>query len=288
MGDDIQKPVSSKITTDISDDSKIGSKRNILELEQKILQLEETIKQRDLYIDKVTKEKLSAENEKVKYLKEITQKNNEISELKNRNLALEDRISKMIDDNKAEFEKKEKEIANLQAKLNELASANGVDKEVIKRLEELSIRYSSLKEELMVKDQELTRIRVEHFAEKYLSSELKKELDTLREQYLKVQEENNELKQKLDIVNNKVQASFTPSQLSNYLSNAIDNFNKQANTSNKAVNYVINGMDVEFKATMAKDDANQMILDVPEIANNSEDALSTIKLSIRAVPKTNN
>jgi chromosome segregation ATPase len=177
-----------------------------LELEQKILQLEETIKQRDLYIDKVTKEKLSAENEKVKYLKEITQKNNEISELKNRNLALEDRISKMIDDNKAEFEKKEKEIANLQAKLNELASANGVDKEVIKRLEELSIRYSSLKEELMVKDQELTRIRVEHFAEKYLSS----------------------------------------------------------------------------------DDANQMILSVPEIANNSEDALSTIKLSIRAVPKTNN
>ena len=77
-------------------------------------------------------------------------------------------------------------------------------------------------------------------------------VDTLNEHYLKVQEENNELKQKFDMINNKFHAAFTPLQLSNYLTNAIDSFNNQVNTSKNAVKYVINSMDIEFKGTMAK------------------------------------
>lgn len=288
MGDDIQNPVNSRVTAGVSGESGATSRIRISEMEKAVRYLEETIKQRDTFIDKISKEKISIANENEIYLKEISQKNNEISELKNRNLVMENQLNKIIDDNNQELSRKEKVIVELQGKINELASAKGADQEVIRRLEELNVKHSSLREELIIKDQELVRMRSEYNASKYSLNELKKERDTLMEQYLKLQEEKNGLKQNLDVVNNKLNATFTSKQLSNYLTNAIDSFNKQVNASNNAVNYIINGMDVEFKATIAKDDANQMVLSAPDLASSSGEALSTIKFSIRAVPKTNN
>lgn len=288
MGDDIKNPVNSRVTAGVLNESGATSKIRITELENAVRSLEETIKLRDEYIVKISKEKISIANENEKYHKEITQKNNEISELKNRNLVLENQINKIIEDSNQELSRKEKVVVELQAKINELASANGADQEVIRRLEELNVKHSSLREELIVKDQELVRLRSEYNASNYSLNELKKERDNLLEQYLELQKERNELKQNLDVVNNKLQTTFSAAQLSSYLTNAIDSFNKQVNASNNAVNYIINGMDVEFKATIAKDDANQMVLSAPDLASSSGEALSTIKLSIRAVPKTNN
>jgi len=288
MGDDIKNPVNSRVTAGVLNESGATSKIRITELENAVRSLEETIKLRDEYIVKISKEKISIANENEKYHKEITQKNNEISELKNRNLVLENQINKIIEDSNQELSRKEKVVVELQAKINELASANGADQEVIRRLEELNVKHSSLREDLIVKDQELVRLRSEYNASNYSLNELKKERDNLLEQYLELQKERNELKQNLDVVNNKLQTTFSAAQLSSYLTNAIDSFNKQVNASNNAVNYIINGMDVEFKATIAKDDANQMVLSAPDLASSSGEALSTIKLSIRAVPKTNN
>lgn len=286
MGDDNQNSVNSKDTSDILGESRTTVlKQSNLELKQTIKEMEEIVRQRDLYIDKISKEKLSIENEKVNYLKEITQKNNEILELKNHNMTLENQIKNITDENRIQLIQKEKEIEDLQSKLNELAHSHGVDEKIIKNLEELNSRCSFLKEELMAKNQELIELRSEYHSKKFLSIELEKELNTLNEHYLKVQEENNELKQKFDMINNKFHAAFTPLQLSNYLTNAIDSFNNQVNTSKNAVKYVINGMDIEFKGTMAKDDTNQIVLSAPDIASSSSEALSTIRLSIQAVPK---
>lgn len=152
MGDDNQNSVNSKDTSDILGESRTTVlKQSNLELKQTIKEMEEIVRQRDLYIDKISKEKLSIENEKVNYLKEITQKNNEISELKNHNMTLENQIKNITDENRIQLIQKEKEIEDLQSKLNELAHSHGVDEKIIKNLEELNSRCSFLKEELMAK-----------------------------------------------------------------------------------------------------------------------------------------
>src|SRR5690554_2804661 len=159
MGDDNQNSVNSKDTSDILGESRTTVlKQSNLELKQTIKEMEEIVRQRYLYIDKISKEKLSIENEKVNYLKEITQKNNEISELKNHNMTLENQIKNITDENRIQLIQKEKEIEDLQSKLNELAHSHGVDEKIIKNLEELNSRCSFLKEELMAKNQELIEL----------------------------------------------------------------------------------------------------------------------------------
>jgi hypothetical protein len=77
--------------------------------------------------------------------------------------------------------------------------------------------------------------------------------------------------------------SFTLDQMSNYFAEAIDSFNKNANSTNQSLDYVINEMDVELKTALSKNDTNEMVMTAPNIVN--ENAYSTVKFSIRAVPK---
>jgi len=82
----------------------------------------------------------------------------------------------------------------------------------------------------------------------------------------------------------KNQRSFSPSDLSAYLSKAVDSFNSADNENQTGVNYIINGMDVEMK-TMLGMSEGKMELTLPSKTTDDNAALSTIKFSIRPIPK---
>jgi len=65
----------------------------------------------------------------------------------------------------------------------------------------------------------------------------------------------------------------------------VDTFNMQENTSDPNVNYIINGLDLQLKAKLFKDDQDRMMLTGADVASKSENTISTLNISIRAVPK---
>lgn len=88
----------------------------------------------------------------------------------------------------------------------------------------------------------------------------------------------------LEILRGKVQTSYTADELSGSLNEALTAFNSQPADESRAVRYVINGMDVDLKAQVYKDDQSRMRFAVADLGMKSENGLSSIKLSIRAVP----
>jgi len=66
----------------------------------------------------------------------------------------------------------------------------------------------------------------------------------------------------------------------------VDTFNMQENTSDPNVNYIINGLDLQLKAKLFKDDQDRMMLTGADVASKkTKTTISTLNISIRAVPK---
>jgi len=111
------------------------------------------------------------------------------------------------------------------------------------------------------------------------------ELSDLQKLYSSTQEEKNKLESEIDTLNQKTQAAFEISDISQYLTSVINDFNQSVNTGNAAVNYIINQLDIEMKASIAKTTDNRLLLAAPSLSAGSPEALSMIKFSISAVPK---
>ena len=87
----------------------------------------------------------------------------------------------------------------------------------------------------------------------------------------------------------KKAAVYTPDAITTYLNNTIREFNKSDESDEKMARYVINSMDVDLKVRVFDDsenDKNNPIKFVaPKVSETSEDSLSSLKISIQAVPK---
>jgi chromosome segregation ATPase len=230
---------------------------------------------------------ISSVSERETLITELSSKfddgNSLIAELRNKNILLETARNNISN----ELANRNNEIISLQNQLNEkiklLAQEGGAGKDFISDFEIISLKYEAVKKESIVKDTELIN---KHADLKRISVEnesLRSELNFLNSEYLRSQQEKNLKEKELGALKSKLKATFTPEQMSQYFSNAIDKFNNQLNTSIPSLNYVIGEMDVELKTNITKDDSNDMVMSAPDITN--ENNLSTIKFSIRAVPK---
>ncbi len=91
------------------------------------------------------------------------------------------------------------------------------------------------------------------------------------------------LQKKYNTLSAKMDGSYTAEELSQYFNRTIENFNTQLGSSNAAVQYIINSMDVDLKAQVVKNNGTLRFLCDP--AASGENLVSTIKISIRTIPK---
>ncbi|SDB15078.1 hypothetical protein SAMN02910298_00806 [Pseudobutyrivibrio sp. YE44] len=113
-------------------------------------------------------------------------------------------------------------------------------------------------------------------------------------EYFKQQNDvlNKQLLQK-QVEDEKRVSAFNTEDISDYLNQVIKDFNDSNASDSNIATYVINNMEVDLKVRVfgeetkdAEDNTKKVLkLIAPSIAETSEDSLSSIKISIQAVPK---
>jgi len=169
------------------------------------------------------------------------------------------------------------EIEGLIAGLESGLSQAGINNVVIAELEDLRLRRDIALNTLNETTAELAQMTGRATAVQFENDELKARLRT-------EMVAANQAARDLEIIRQRVDISFTASQLAGYMSQAIDNFNREANAGDHSVNYIINDMEVIFKASLTKNETGEMTLAAPSLSS-GDAALSTIKFGINAIPK---
>lgn len=124
-----------------------------------------------------------------------------------------------------------------------------------------------------------------------ITDENRRKLLEVTDENIKLKADLSALKDKLGQVETKVQqfpTAVTADKVPAYFKKVIDSFNKNMKTDETSdVEYVIGGMDVELKAHVLTDKDNNPVISTPSFESLSaqKDTLSTIKFSIRPVPK---
>jgi len=94
-----------------------------------------------------------------------------------------------------------------------------------------------------------------------------------------------ELEKKFNALNDKVATSYSTQDISSYLNQIIRDFNQSTESDSEIATYVINSMDVDLKVRIYGEDKDTLRFTAPSITETTEDSLSSIKISIQAVPK---
>lgn len=182
---------------------------------------------------------------------------------------------------------------------------NKAMEEVNQKLEELE----SMKAKLNEKSVELANTKVGLEAELI---DAKNQTEAFKAKY----EECKFAEQQLNMLLDQVDSSYSSEDISKFLNQMINDFNESTNSDNEYAKYVINSMDVDLKVRIydeskydkqkilavkngetanensGKDDVDngnvgekKFRFVAPKINETSEDSLSSIKITIQAVPK---
>lgn len=240
-----------------------------------------TIAERDGFIDTLSKQKVQLTNQLALIQQDVTLIQKE------RDTALNQLQSsqKSLTSLQTQLSQRDETIQNLQKRISTLETGSITDETLRTDLEQTRLKYSQMSKVLDQKETTLAQIQNDFASIQYSYNSLKSESVKLNQLFSEMQQQKNTLQQELSTLNQKLQGSFSPDNLATYLTRTIDSFNGQTNVSDASINYVINEMDVELKASVGKNDKNEMILAAPNLAASNENALSTIKISIRSVPK---
>lgn len=147
------------------------------------------------------------------------------------------------------------------------------------KIQDLELELSNLKAE---------NIRITNeFRTRNADALLLKEFDNMTALHRKLQDKVVAVSTELECVKKSVNSSFTASDLSAYLNKAISDFNNNTEIDDQSARYIINSMDVDLKANIFQDSENDNVLRfaAPNLENSTESSLSSIKISIRAIPK---
>lgn len=180
---------------------------------------------------------------------------------------------------------KNNEIREYQEKINDLMESGGQDIQLVKENEMFQLKYNTLfnyHQNTALENAEL-KVKLNSLQSRYDYAE--RERSDYQSLYAKEQQEKMEYQSEVRRLNDKIKASFTSSQMANYFKNTIDSFNREGNQKNKSMKYVMSNMDVELKAGLGKSENNEMLISPPGLGGSNENALSSIKMTIRAVPK---
>jgi Chromosome segregation ATPases len=152
-------------------------------------------------------------------------------------------------------------IAQLQSKNDEITSKLNTAESTRDRFEK---SYKELNEQYIALKDNIASLSI-------MNSDLQSEIAVARKEVNEVQD--------------KIKTSYTANDLSNYLSKTISDFNKNSESDEGFARYVINSMDIDLKAQVFHDENNNLKFCAPKIEKSTENSLSSIKISIRAIPK---
>ncbi|MBR1930512.1 MAG: hypothetical protein IJ833_03420 [Lachnospiraceae bacterium] len=136
----------------------------------------------------------------------------------------------------------------------------------------------TVKKELTAAKADVTRKAKRIKAMELQLNEQNKVIQALQEQANTVLERNKTLQKQFD-------SSYTAEELSRYLNRTIADFNSNGSTDTSYAQYVISSMDVDLKAQVYHDGNGTMRFAAPNLEQPTEEGLSSIKISIRAIPK---
>lgn len=112
----------------------------------------------------------------------------------------------------------------------------------------------------------------------------KADADGIRSLLVEEQGKRITLENKLNTLNQRVNGRYTAEDLAAAFRSTIDSFNTQMTGENQSFSYIINSMDVDLKAQIVKNQSQQVEF-LTDPSSSSDNAYSTLKITIRAVPK---
>lgn len=263
---------------------RIGDFKNIKEIAD-VNKLQEIIKENQRYLDQTIKEKSTIEAENLNLKNEIKQIKNKVGEFHREKSLIEEKYRKINDLDKRIIKEKDLEIMNLRKELEDRSFSENLDEKVVKDLTKTELKLEEMKLYNTINMQELVETKSMLEIKENKLERMTHEVENLNKIIADHQFEKVETKNELQRIKSKLKSSFTAEDMSGYLNTTIESFNNQVNTVDSSVNYVINEMDVDLKAQVFKDEQNGMMFSSADLASKSEDTLSTIKFSIRAIPK---
>ena len=173
-----------------------------------------------------------------------------------------------------ELKSREETIRTLEKQVEQLKQAE-ITGELVKKVSE---KREQQNEELKA---EVESLKIQLDAIEKLK---KADADALQISCMELQDKNVLLDKELRILKRRVGTSYSAEELANSFNNTINSFNAQMNSADQSVTYIINSMDVDLKAQIVKDENNQVRF-LTEMNSEGENAMSTLKITIRAVPK---
>ena len=217
----------------------------------------------------------------------LSEKNSELNETKKllstKTLELDDTKNQLIsrtlelDNTKNQLTSRTLELDNTK---NQLTSRT---RELDDAKKQLNSQLLKLDETEKILDEKLIELAQKSFDLKTAKSEYDLQSKALAE--------NSEAltRAKIDLEKVKKMASYSTDDISALLNNTIKEFNESKAYEDKMARYVINSMDVDLKVRVFDDSENDKKNPIkfvaPRVNETSEDSLSSIKISIQAVPK---
>lgn len=194
-------------------------------------------------------------------------------------------------DFRVEFEKLNSRSLELAQNYDILRERND---ELVKKVESFSKNAdNAIREENIILqkkiddlDVELSTMRNDFFKvhKDFVDATVEKEQS--EKKLLEYQNKVAEALQTAEKIETNVKVSYSAEDLSAYLNQAISDFNKNAEAQDGPAKYIINSMDVDLKAQIFHDEESKVLrFCAPNLEKITDESLSTIKISIRAVPK---
>ncbi|MBO7550837.1 MAG: hypothetical protein J6T62_04855 [Fibrobacter sp.] len=231
----------------------------------------------------------------------LSEKNSELNETKKllstRTLELDDTKKQLssrtleLDDTKKQLSSRTLELDDTKKQLSSRTlELDNTKNQLTSRTRELDDAQKQLNSQLLKLD-ETEKILDEKLIELAQKSF---DLKTAKSEYdlqSKALAENSEAltRAKIDLEKVKKMASYSTDDISALLNNTIKEFNESKAYEDKMARYVINSMDVDLKVRVFDDSENDKKNPIkfvaPRVNETSEDSLSSIKISIQAVPK---
>lgn len=223
--------------------------------------------------------------EKQKLEKNLENKEEVIGKLKNEKESVENEYQEKTKTLKKQLQNKNDEIKELTDKLKEVSQDKDVDKSLVQQITRSNVKMQVLEKEIDIKAERIIEVENKLDVVTRENYRLQNQLDNIRDAFQQEQLAKEDLKIKLENLQDNLQAAFKPDDISKYFNQAIDDFNNQGNQGDSPVNYIINGMDVDLKTSIGRDEERGLLMSSPGFGSKSEETLSQIKFTIRAVPR---
>ena len=176
---------------------------------------------------------------------------------------------------------------DLITQLNTLVLTKDDDKKILSNvfddLDKAKKEYDAMNDALEKKSSELAQKQVQ------LDSTMI-EAENQKAAYVKAHNDYLQMKEKYENLVKSNTVTYSTNDISIFLNETIKKFNDEHSSDNKLAQYVINSMDVDLKVRVFDDSQNDKENPIkfvaPSANETSEDSLSSIKISIQAVPIT--